>query len=158
MKKTDLEKNKGQKILGKIQQGGTPARFAGAAPLDRREQRRIDQALGLIPFAVKLKSDLVQRIHAYAAEHQLTLNDAVGALMEAGLGGGTKQAAKESPKETPKDAPSAPPKAAAKKTAPEPARETPKAAPKAPPKEAAKGVAKEAAKAPAKPRSAAKKS
>ena len=86
MKKTDLEKNKGQKILGKIQQGGTPARFAGAAPLDRREQRRIDQALGLIPFAVKLNSELVQRVHAHAAAHALQLNDAVAALLAAGLG------------------------------------------------------------------------
>ena len=54
MKKTDLEKNKGLKINSSANRFGTPGRFGKDAgvPLERREQRKLDQALGLVPFAV----------------------------------------------------------------------------------------------------------
>jgi hypothetical protein len=68
MKKTDLEKNKAKKILGRLAQSGTPPRFgAAAAPaLDRREQRRLDQAAGLVPFAAKLPAELLTALNAEA--------------------------------------------------------------------------------------------
>jgi hypothetical protein len=68
VKKTDLEKNKAQKILGKLAQSGTPQRFgaASAPPADRRERRRQDQAAGLVPFATKLPSELLAELRAAA--------------------------------------------------------------------------------------------
>ncbi|MEO5862594.1 MAG: hypothetical protein ABIW48_05670, partial [Burkholderiales bacterium] len=70
MKLADLEKNKGSKINTKMQQSATPGRFAADAnvAVDRREQRRRDQALGLVPFAVKLDSALVKQIHALVSD------------------------------------------------------------------------------------------
>jgi hypothetical protein len=65
----------------------TPGRFgaaASAAP-DRREQRRLDQARGLVPFAVKLEGDLVKRIHAVVQERSVPLNDLVADLLRKGL-------------------------------------------------------------------------
>ncbi|MBA3903298.1 MAG: hypothetical protein C0522_06435 [Rhodocyclaceae bacterium] len=87
MKKTGLDKNKGLKINSKMKQAGSPARFGkeAAAALDRREQRRLDQALGLVPFAVKLDGDLVQRIQALARERQAGLNEVVAELLKKGL-------------------------------------------------------------------------
>ncbi|WP_036248115.1 hypothetical protein, partial [Methylibium sp. T29] len=60
-KKFDLEKDKAKKTLGRLSQSGTPQRFGAAAlpALDRREQRRLDQAAGLVPFATKLPAPLV---------------------------------------------------------------------------------------------------
>ena len=43
MKKTDLYKNLGLKIDGKLKQAGTPDRFAQGGVLDRKEQRKLDQ-------------------------------------------------------------------------------------------------------------------
>lgn len=88
MKKTDLDKNKGLKISGKIKQAGTPARFGKEAGVvaDRREQRKLDQARGLVPFAVKLDGDLVKRVQALAQERQTELNEVVAGLLQKGLG------------------------------------------------------------------------
>lgn len=89
MKKAGLEKNKGLKIQGKMKQSGTPGRFgSGAASVpDRREQRKLDQSLGLVSFAVKLNSDLVQRVQALAQERQIGLNEVVAELLQKGLDG-----------------------------------------------------------------------
>ena len=88
MKKTDLEKNKGMKIHGRMKQSGPPARFgkASAAVPDRREQRKLDQSLGLVPFAVKLNSELVKQIQALAQARQTGLNEIVAELLKKGLG------------------------------------------------------------------------
>ena len=87
MKSTDLEKNKGLKVNAGMKHTGISERFgkgAGAVP-DRREQRKLDQAQGLVPFAVKLNSDLVQQIQALAQERQLGLNEVVAELLQKGL-------------------------------------------------------------------------
>ena len=88
MKLTDLEKAKGLKINSKMNQATTPGRFAGAAnaPLDRREQRKRDQAAGLVPFAVKLDGELVKRLQALALEREGNINDVVAELLNKGLG------------------------------------------------------------------------
>ncbi len=88
MKKTDLEKNKGLKIAGKMKQSGIPDRFGkeSAVVLDRREQRKLDQSLGLVPFAVKINGDLVKQIQALAVERQIDLNEIVAELLQKGLG------------------------------------------------------------------------
>lgn len=88
MKLTDLEKAKGLKINSKMNQAVTPGRFGAAAnaPLDRREQRKRDQAAGLVPFAVKLDGALVKRIQALALEREANINDVVAELLNKGLG------------------------------------------------------------------------
>jgi hypothetical protein len=87
VKKTDLEKNKGLKIAGGINRFGTPGRFGKDAnvPLDRREQRKLDQAMGLVPFAVKLNGELVKQIQALAQERKAGLNEVVAELLKKGL-------------------------------------------------------------------------
>ena len=87
MKKTDLAKNKGLKINSGVNRFGTPGRFGkdAAAPLERREQRKLDQALGLVPFAVKLDGDLVKQVQALAQERQAGLNELVAELLKKGL-------------------------------------------------------------------------
>ena len=87
MKRTDLEKNKGLKITGSVNRFGTPGRFGKDAnvPLEKREQRKRDQALGLVPFAVKLDGDLVKQIQALALERKTSLNEVVTELLKKGL-------------------------------------------------------------------------
>ena len=86
MKITDLYKNKGTKINEQLKKEGAPGRFggAGAAP-DRREQRKLDQAAGLVPFAVKVNSELVKEIHALAQSRKVSVNEVVGELLKKGL-------------------------------------------------------------------------
>jgi len=67
-KKFHLEKSLAKKTMGRLAQSGTPPRYgpATAPALDRREQRRIDQAAGLVPFAVKLPAALVAAVNQAA--------------------------------------------------------------------------------------------
>jgi hypothetical protein len=89
MKKTDLEKNKGLKLTGQLKQASTPSRFgAGAqavAELDRREQRKRDQALGLVPFAVKLPQALANTLRDTAVARGVSLNELVDSLLTEAL-------------------------------------------------------------------------
>ena len=89
MKKPDMDKLKGLKLSGAMKQAVTPGRFGkdAAVALDRREQRKLDQAQGLVPFAVKLDFDLVKQIHALAQERNMGLNDVVAELLKKGLAG-----------------------------------------------------------------------
>ncbi|MHB1359982.1 MAG: hypothetical protein ACYCWC_10425 [Rhodocyclaceae bacterium] len=88
MKRTDLEKNMAHKLDSRLKLAGTPTRFAGGAVLDRKEQRKLDQAQGLIPFAVKLDAQLAEEIRAQAMARQLGLNELVGELLRKGLAAG----------------------------------------------------------------------
>lgn len=87
MKRTDLAKNKGTKISGSINRFGTPGRFGKDAgvPTQRREQRKLEQSLGLVPFAVKLNADLVRQIRALAETRQTELNEVVAQLLQKSL-------------------------------------------------------------------------
>ena len=87
MKRTELEKLKGKKIDVALGQRKLPHRFGqGAAEvLDRRDQRKRDQALGLIPFAVKLDGALVQKIQALAQTRAMALNELVAELLRNAL-------------------------------------------------------------------------
>jgi hypothetical protein len=87
LKKADLEKTKGKKIDRQMNQSPTPGRFGqgAAAVLDRREQRRRDQALGLVPFAIKLDGDLVKQLHTLARERGTGLNELTAELLKKGL-------------------------------------------------------------------------
>ena len=87
MKKADLEKSKGKKIDRQMSQAPIPGRFGqgAAVVVDRREQRKRDQALGLVPFAVKLDAELVKQLHALAQGRQAGLNELVAELLKKGL-------------------------------------------------------------------------
>lgn len=87
MKRTDLAKNAGLKLDNAMRRTGTPDRFGAAAnaATARREQRRLDQEKGLIPFAVKLNGELIKQIHAQAEANQTDLNETVAALLAKGL-------------------------------------------------------------------------
>lgn len=83
MKSTDLEKNRGLKINGKMSATGVPGRFgAGAgAVTDKREQRRQERALGQVPFACKLPIELVKTLQARAATHEGGINALTAELL-----------------------------------------------------------------------------
>lgn len=88
LKKTDLARNLGLKIEGRMKSAGIPGRFAqDAASLpDKREQRRRDAAAGLVPFACKLPSELVAKLHERAKGHEGGLNALLAELLEHQLG------------------------------------------------------------------------
>jgi len=83
MKKSDLDKNLGLKIGGKIKAAGVPDRFAqgAAGALQKRERRNRDTAAGLVPFACKLPGSLVRRLHERAASHEGGVNGLVAELL-----------------------------------------------------------------------------
>ncbi len=146
-KRTDLAKSLNLKIQGQMQHAATPGRFAHAAALpDRREQRKLDQAAGLVPFAVKLNKALVARLGELATARQVSLNTLVDEVLHAGLAQlpATASAAPAAPKSASKPvvaekAPAAP-KPAAKKAAAKPVAKAPAkkaSAKKAPAKKAA---------------------
>ncbi|MET0186113.1 MAG: hypothetical protein ABW210_11720 [Achromobacter sp.] len=90
MKKTDLEKNKALKLMGDLKHAQTPARFgqgAAAPAIDRREQRRLDQAAGLVSFPVKLPQDLIEQLRTRAQTSGEPINDVVAALLTSALKG-----------------------------------------------------------------------
>ena len=72
MKKTDLIRNLAARLEGQRKGAGVPGRFGqGAAGVaDKREQRRLDAAAGLVPFACKLPAELVKRLNERAAAHE----------------------------------------------------------------------------------------
>lgn len=87
MKKTDLAKSDAKKLMNKMTGPGA-SRFGGtqAVPaIDKREQRKLDQALGLVPFAVKINSELVKRLHDRATVRGQDLNTVVADVLAKGL-------------------------------------------------------------------------
>jgi hypothetical protein len=85
MKRTDLAKNLALKLEERMRHAGTPSRFAGGVMTDRREQRKLDQAQGLIPFAVKLDAELVAEIRVLADTRQIGLNELVAEVLRKGM-------------------------------------------------------------------------
>lgn len=87
MKRTDLEKLKGLKITGKMHETATPGRYGkdAASGMGRRERRKLDQARGVVPFAVKIDEALVKRIRARAAERGTSVDAVVEELLRDSL-------------------------------------------------------------------------
>ena len=87
MKKTDLVRQLESKLEGQRQRAATPGRFGAdaGAPLDRKEQRRIDSAAGLVPFACKLPATLTAQLSERAASHAGGINGLVAELLTRGL-------------------------------------------------------------------------
>ena len=87
MKRTDLERLKAAQIKNQMKQAPMPERFGkgSGAVLERRERRRLDQARGLVPFAVKLDGELVKEVRALAEARGAELGDVVAELLRKGL-------------------------------------------------------------------------
>jgi hypothetical protein len=89
MKKTDLEKNKALKLGNQLKQSAAADRFGKASSLqpqlDRREQRKLDQSKGLVPFACKLNDGLVAKLQERAAAHPEGMTGLLTELLTRGL-------------------------------------------------------------------------
>jgi hypothetical protein len=86
MKKTGMAKSDAKKLMGKMVAPGAAGFGNGdVAAVDRREQRKRDQALGLVPFAVKLNADLVKQLQALALERGVDINETVADVLAKGL-------------------------------------------------------------------------
>jgi hypothetical protein len=78
-----LQKAMHKKI--KSQVGGAPMRSGPTEVIDKREQRKRDQELGLIPFACKLPGTLVEQLREKAAAHDGGINALVAELLTKAL-------------------------------------------------------------------------
>jgi hypothetical protein len=90
MKKTDLEKNKALKLGNAMKHAAASRAGKGVATepkLDRREQRKLDQAQGLVAFACKLNGELVEELKTRAATHPEGLNGLLDEVIRRGLAG-----------------------------------------------------------------------
>ncbi len=95
MKLQDLHKNKMLKTGNAMKQAGTPDRFGKVAAIpDRKEQRKLDQAAGLVPFACKLPSALVAQLHTEIEKRGTNMNELVAGLITQGLASKTEKPAK----------------------------------------------------------------
>jgi len=88
MKRTQLEKLSAARIIAESKKAAPPGRYAqgSTAVPDRREQRRLDRERGLVPFAVKLDGELVNRLRAVAQERKVGIDEVVGELLKKALG------------------------------------------------------------------------
>ncbi|WP_207004914.1 hypothetical protein [Trinickia mobilis] len=86
MKKTDLEKSKALKLTHSMKQTRSERFGKGIVEvLDRREQRKLDQAKGLVPFACKLDGELAATLKERAASHPEGMTGLVDELLRKGL-------------------------------------------------------------------------
>jgi len=87
MKKSDLDKQLGKKVGGQMRASGAAGRFGQGASevVDRREQRRLDAAAGLVPFACKLPADLAASLREKSAGHADGINGLVADLLRKAL-------------------------------------------------------------------------
>ncbi len=86
MKISDIAKSKMLKTMGAMKGEAAASRSGqGGATVDRREQRKADQAAGLVPFACKLPLDLVNALREAAVARGMGLNEVVAALLRKGL-------------------------------------------------------------------------
>lgn len=86
MKPAELQKYNAMKLVNRMKNAGTHGNPGGTVkPVDRREQRRLDQAAGLVPFAVKLNGELIRQINALATERKTGVNEIVDELLQKAL-------------------------------------------------------------------------
>ena len=86
-KKFDLVRQLESKLDNQRKFSGVPGRFAEAAAAlpDRKAQRKLDAAAGLVPFACKLPAPLAQQLRERAASHADGINGLVAELLTRGL-------------------------------------------------------------------------
>jgi hypothetical protein len=86
MKITDLAKSKMLKTTGQMKHEAKADRFGkGGAILNRKEQRKLDQAAGLVPFACKLPGELVTALTNAASAKKIGMNELVAELLKKGI-------------------------------------------------------------------------
>ncbi|MDR5744191.1 hypothetical protein QCE73_13620 [Caballeronia sp. LZ029] len=87
MNKFQLEQTKAFKLANDLKQGGRArAGGADAQKADRREQRKLDQAKGLVPFACKLDEKLAKQLKERAEAHEGGMTEVLAELLvKAGL-------------------------------------------------------------------------
>lgn len=83
VKPSELQKQQGKKVVERMRREPASERYgAGASGIhERREQRKRDQAAGLVPFAVKLPADLVADLQERAQAEGTSLNALTAALL-----------------------------------------------------------------------------
>jgi hypothetical protein len=82
--KFQLEQTKAFKLANELKQGGRAAIGDANAPkMDRREQRKLDQAKGLVPFACKLDEKLVKQLKERAEANEGGMTEALAELLVA---------------------------------------------------------------------------
>lgn len=85
-KKTDLERLKAASLTDRLDKSSSPDRYGrGSAVVSRKEQRELDRAKGLVPFAVKLNGALAKRLREKAQADGKPLDDLVSELLEKSL-------------------------------------------------------------------------
>ena len=85
-KKFDLVRQLESKLDNQRKAAGIPGRFAQEAALpDRKTQRKLDAAAGLVPFACKLPAPLADQLRERAASHAGGMNGLVAELLARGL-------------------------------------------------------------------------
>ena len=85
MNKFELERNKAFKLAGQLKQAGIPGRQSADHSVDRRQQRKLDQAAGLVPFPLKLTQTQADRVRTLAQERGISTNDLVAELLQIAL-------------------------------------------------------------------------
>ncbi len=87
-KKFELVRLLESKLDNQRKAAGSTGRFAqtAAAPPDRKTQRKLDSAAGLVPFACKLPAPLAATLRERAAVHAGGMNGLVAELLARGLG------------------------------------------------------------------------
>lgn len=81
----DMTKAEAKKVASQVVPGSAQGRFGSAETVDRREQRKRDQELGLIPFACKLPTTLVEQLREQSTTHDGGINALVAELLTASL-------------------------------------------------------------------------
>ena len=85
-KKFELVRQLESKLDNQRRANGVPGRFAAEpAPPDRKTQRKLDSAAGLVPFACKLPATLTEQLRVRAAGHAGGINGLVAELLQRGL-------------------------------------------------------------------------
>lgn len=86
MNKFQLERIKAYKIVSQLKQSGIAANQQNQTPaVDRREQRKQDQAAGLVPFALKIKQTQADQLRELAKERGVSTNEIVTELLQKAL-------------------------------------------------------------------------
>jgi hypothetical protein len=88
VKKAELDKRAGLKIVGALRQGSGADRYGRDSALanERRARRERDRAAGLVPFAIKLPAPTVQALHDRARNEARDLGELVDELLRQALG------------------------------------------------------------------------
>jgi hypothetical protein len=91
MKKADFDKSAMLSAAGQMKFEGRTDKFGkGISISNRKDQRKLDQAAGLVPFACKLPIEMVKMLGDEAIAKNLGMNELVATLLKKGIAGQTE--------------------------------------------------------------------